>query len=664
MSDDFILSFCMSYSNPQSKSMRYLLATALLAGVCFSSFAQKDPIKFGEIPMEDLQMITYAPDTSAAAVILADFGEARISPYQGKMIYERHTRIKILKPEGTSWADVQVMLYHSGAADENITGLKAVTYNLENGQVVKTEISKDAVFQEKFNKYYNLKKFTLPNVKVGSVIEYTYKHNSDFWTNFPNWQFQYKIPSKLTEYRAFIPSFFVMERYMQGYLTPQYDTKNIQQGNYEDKRHRWVIENVPAFKPEPFMTSERDYVSKINFALAYTNFPGQPTKEIMGSWAKLVGLFLDSESFGKAITGNNFLKKKVEELTAGITEPEKKLQVIFDYVKTTLKWNEISDTEAYPLKDVFEKKLGSSGDINIALASMLDKAGFVVDPILLSTRNHGFIRTQVPMESQVNYVVCSVILNGKRVLLDATEKFIPINVLPERCLNGQGLLILSTLRTFEWINLEAIGKSKTSIQSDLTLSASGELKGKIAFTRDGYDAHQTRKIFAEGEQSYVKTMVGSKSWDIEKSDFQTLEQVNVPAKEVHHLTIADHATVSGDVIYINPLLGFNTQDNPFKIESRLYPVDFGSPFEKLIMTRITIPEGYAIDEVPQNKIIALPGGMGKYVYSITVMGNTVNCTSSLSVNKSLFVQAEYPLLREFYTQFIAKQDEQIVLKKK
>ncbi len=644
--------------------MRYLLATVVLISVSIVCYGQKDPVKFGDIPMEDLQMVRYDQDTSAVAVILADFGEARFSPYQGKILFERHTRIKILKPEGTSWADVGVNLYHNGGSTESISGLKAVTYNLENGKIVETKMDGDAVFLEKFNKNINTKKFSLPNVKVGSVIEYTYKHNSDFIFNFPNWQFQYKIPSRYTEFRASIPNFFIMERLMQGYLAPEYDTKDIPMGSYEDKRHRWVIQNVPAFKPEPYMTSEHDYVSKINFALAYINFPGQPSQEIMGSWQKLVGVLMGSEAFGKAITGNNFLKKKVEELTAGVTEPEKKIQIIYDYVKNTLKWNNISDIDAYNLKDVFEKGIGSSGDINIALASMLDKAGFTVDPIVLSTREHGFIRVQAPMESQLNYVVCSVKLYGKRILLDATEKFLPLNVLPERCLNGQGILILSETKTFEWMNLEAMTKSKTVTNSDLTLTATGELRGKISFTRDGYDAHRSRKRYAEGEEEYLKNLINGRSWEIEKSQFQTMAEVNSPVKEVHELTINDHATVSGDVIYLNPLMGLSLSDNPFKIDSRLYPVDFGSPFERVVLTKITLPEGYTVDEVPQNKIIALPNGHGKFIYSVTVLGNTVNCTSSLSVNKALFIQAEYPLLREFYTQFIAKQSEQIVLKKK
>ena len=39
-------------------------------------------------------------------------------------------------------------------------------------------------------------------------------------------------------------------------------------------------------------------------------------------------------------------------------------------------------------------------------------------------------------------------------------------------------------------------------------------------------------------------------------------------------------------------------------------------------------------------------------------------TSNLQINNSLFSQEEYPSLRLFYDQVVAKQSEQIVLKKK
>ncbi len=643
--------------------MKNLLATVMFTVLSFYAVAQKAPIKFGDIPLEDLEMTRYAADTSAVAVILADYGEARISPFQGKMIFERHTRIKILKKDGTSWANVEVPLWKQSGSRETISGLKAVTYNLENGKVVQTKMNSDNVFEEKFNKNIDLKKFTLVNAKEGSVIEYTYKINSDFITEFPNWQFQYSIPSRLTEYRAYIPDFFIFEKYMKGYLAPGYETKNFQQGSYNEKMHRWTINNVPAFKAEPYMTCEEDYISKINFALSYINFPGQPSREIMGSWDKLVGSLMGSESFGKTVSGNNFLKKKVEELTAGITEPEQKMAAIHNYVKTSLEWTKVSDALADNLKDVFEKKKGTAGDINLALASMLDKAGFSVDLLILSTREHGFIRKPFPIASQINYVVASVVIGEKRYYLDATEKFLPINVLPERCLNGEGILI-SQNKTFKWVNLESGVKSKTVVNTDLTLAADGSLTGSLSFSRDGYDAHKMRSRYASnGEETYIKNFAGADK-EIASTKFENIDNLNVSVKELHELTLNEMADVAGDAIYLNPLIGYNFSENPFKLSERIYPVDFGSPFEKMVIGKITLPEGYVIDELPKSKILALPNNMGRFVYSVTTIGNTISYTSSFSINKALFVQNEYPLLREFYTQVVAKQAEQIVLKRK
>jgi hypothetical protein len=82
------------------------------------------------------------------------------------------------------------------------------------------------------------------------------------------------------------------------------------------------------------------------------------------------------------------------------------------------------------------------------------------------------------------------------------------------------------------------------------------------------------------------------------------------------------------------------------------------------MSRITIPPGYTVDELPKPKIMTLPNNSARYVYTVTQVGDAINIVSNLQINKSLFLQDEYPNLREFYNQLIAKQSEQIVLKKK
>ena len=138
----------------------------------------------------------------------------------------------------------------------------------------------------------------------------------------------------------------------------------------------------------------------------------------------------------------------------------------------------------------------------------------------------------------------------------------------------------------------------------------------------------------------------------------------MPFKEEHKFELTDPLTSSGNIYYIDPFVVEKMEENVFKLENREYPVNFGSPFEKIYMAKITIPEGFEIDELPESKILMLPEKGARYLYNVSKVGNTINIMSNLSVNKSIFNQEEYPNLREFYNQIVAKQAEMIVLKKK
>ena len=644
------------------------LVLCLLGLITSSLFAQKSPVKFGDIPMEDMLMKSYDQDTSASAVVLVDYGEAyiQVNSIAAMMTFERHVRIKILKKEGLAWANTVIPLYQAGSSEEKVSQLKATTYNLENGKIVESKLSKDGIFREKFNRNIIHQKFTFPDVKEGSVIEYTFKINSDFLTNFPNWQFQRTIPTRLSEYWAIIPDFFIFEKYMQGYVAvSSYDVKSMSSPGYNSQGHHYVSKNVPAFKEEPHMTSENDYVSKINFALSHINFPNQPVQEIMGSWAKLNKILMEDEDFHGVIKGSGFLKSIVQEITQGLQDPMEKLTAIHNYVKSNIEWDGYRDFYAANLKKIMDQKKGSSGDINLLLASMLEKADFQVDMVLLSTRDHGFVREQFPMVRQFNYTVCLVRLGDKTLFLDATEKHLPVNVLPERCLNGRGLIISNTHHG--WTPLDTKTKAKTMISAVVELDDSGLMKSKLELTRTGYDANRMRKAYvAKGEETYIKDFVGSKEWKIENSSFENISEIALPAKEIYEMEIPAHASVAGDNIYLSPFLTAQIEMNPFKAESRVYPVDYGSLVEHVYLCRIKVPEGFTIDETPQSKVVSLPENAARYIYNVaaTPTGDWITITSSFQINRNIFLQQDYPYLREFYNQVVAKQAEQIVLKKK
>ena len=671
--------------------MRLLLVSLCLGLIPSVLFAQKPPVKFGDVTKEELAMTSYAKDSTASAVILADYGESSIVYRQNtgfSLDFVRTTRIKILTKEGLAWGDFSISLYKSKSDDEKLSALKAVTYNLENGKIIESKLKNDAVFRENSSANYDVVKLTCPNVREGSVVEITYKINSPFIFNFQDWTFQSTIPVVTSEYRAQIPEYFFYDRYVQGYIPLDVNeetraqnsirltsferssgrvaqsTATTDQIDYQDHKFRWVANNVPAFKPEPYMTSVGDYVTKINFELASIKYPNEPIKQIMGSWADINKTMHESENFGAEITGNGFLKKVVEEVVAGKLSQEDIIASVTNYVKQNVVWD--GSQRMFPsgsLKKTLENKKGTSADINLLLASMLEKAGITVYPVLLSTRNNGLLRVATPVVSQFNYVICLAKANDKSYLLDATERLLPLGMLPERCLNGQGFAVAK--EGFQWVPLESKFKTRVLTSAELKLTENGALEGTLKLDCNGYEALKKRKKYlTDGEAEYLKDFIGSRQWDVRSTEIQNAKEIHNNFVGVHNLVINENMVDAGEMVYLDPFVLSGLKENPFKSETREYPVDFGSPIEQTMLLKITIPDGYLIDELPKSKMISMPENAARYTYSAVQNGNIISLTSMFHINKSLFTQLEYPYLREFYNQVVAKQAEQIVLKKK
>ena len=683
--------FNILVSNLTLLPMRTLLLSLTLGVISFSLSAQKDPVRFGDVSKEELSMTTYDKDSTASAVILADFGQSTIVYRQNigfSLDFERITRIKILTKDGLTWGDFSIPLYESGSSNEKLSGLKATTYNLEDGKIVESKVKGDGIFREDFDANWNITKITCPNVREGSVVEIAYKINSPFLFNFQDWSFQTTIPTVTSEYRAQIPEYFYYDRYMQGYVhldvadetrqsnsirltsfsrtdgTVTQSQASTDQIDYTEVKNRWVANDVPAFKPEPYMTSVTDYITKINFELATIKYPNEPIKQIMGTWGDINKTLAESEKFGGEIKGNGFLKKTAEEVTAGMLSAEDKISAICNYVKQNVAWD--GNQRMYPslsMRKVLENKKGTSAEINFLMGSMLEKIGIDVKPVILSTRNHGLLRIATPVSSQFNYMICLARANDKSFLLDATERLLPAGMLPERCLNGQGFAVAKD--GFEWVPLETKLKTRTVTSGEFTLNIAGALEGKLKLDCNGYAALQNRKKYLlDGESEYLKNFVGSHAWEIKSTAIANAKEIQSNFTQEHELVVSENMMVAGEMIYVDPFIQNTHKDNPFKSEEREYPVDFGSPMEQTFFFKLTIPETYTVDELPASKIIAMPENGARYIYSVAHNANEITVTSMFHINKSMFTQLEYPSLREFYNQIVAKQAEQIVLKRK
>ncbi len=632
------------------KKTLFLLAFALASS---NLFAQKDKTgpTFGVITPQELSMKRYELDTSAAAVVLFDIGSCVLNEDLAAN-YKRHMRIKFFTAEAIDEFASQIITYET--ATESISKLKASTYNMENGQMVESKLGDDGIFKQKLDKFYSQTKFTLPNVKPGSIIEFTYTRSMAA-SLLPSWKFQTTIPTIYSEYETVIPRTFTFRKDMQGFL-PLTDIQTKNDGAYE----KLIMKDAPAFKIEPYLTTPEDFVSGMNYYITEVFVPGKFFK-LDRTWSGIAKSYDKSPVFGGLTRTTGWLDKTVDPLLAGITTPEDKARAIYNFVKNNITWTEQVDRiPDRSLKRVLEDKKGSSSEINMLITAMMKRAGLEAYPVLLSTRKHGIIRTYTPYDAQFNDVICAVSLNGKYKLVDGTHKGLSFNALPERCLNGDGLLVREG--GGDWIPLVS-GKARTIYTATFKVNADGEMNGTLAILRDGLDGGDMRRDFTRlGKEKYITESFEGKGWEVSKSEFVNVEDAAEAVKELHEVTIRDHVQANGNILYINPYVA-GVEENIFKSEKREYPVDIPTPFDHYYTAKLELPEGYKVEELPTTKIFALPENGGKFVYSVSQLGNTINITSQLSITKNLITPDKYVPLREFYSMVVAKQAEQIVLKK-
>ncbi|MEA5461827.1 transglutaminase domain-containing protein [Arcicella sp. LKC2W] len=659
-----------------STTLRYTLLCVCSTLFHLSTFAQDLPIKFGKIDIADLQMKVYPKDTAAEAVILADYGESyhQYSSVVGlQMIYFRHRRIKILKKAGYDWATHAILTTHSrSGGKEYISDLKGATYNLVDGKIVTEKLSKESIFDEKISEYHSQKKISLPSVKEGSIIEYTYRITSDFDTEIKAWEFQKSIPTIWSEYRVMIPSFYKFQVISQGYepfLISEKKGENINFGpNVESElgdKFRWVMKDVPALKEEPFMTTIDDYRAQIEFEIAAYTPKGGSHKYYSITWQDFAKTLNDYENFGLQLKKSHFIKDVATNIKVTAKDTLSKVQAAYDYVSKNMTWNgNTSFFSSSNLKKAFETKTGNCADINLLLVVLLRELGLQADPVVLSTRDNGRVLDNYVLERKFNYVIAHTIVDGKPMLLDATEPMSKLGVLPIRCLNENGRLIQEN--TADWISLSSKEKMSKTLILNMNITPEGQVNGNLDIAFAGYYGQDYRqRIKKETKDKFIENFKKSHpNWEITKTSIEGIEDFTVPLVTKFETSINEKSNVAGNLIYLSPMIGEGEEKNPFAGSERKFPVDFGTLVDETFVATYTIPAGYVIEEIPKSIKVSLPEDGGRFMFVIgTQDQGKITVSSKISLKKTTYLAEEYESLRKFYDQIVQKHAEQIVLKK-
>ncbi len=655
---------------------RILLLSFLVSAIDMAS-AQDHGFAFGNVSRDELQMSAYAPDTTANAVVLNEFGESYIDDGNNyDLIHEYHVKIKIFNEKGFNQASFVIPLRKQNGKAEMISDIQASTFNLSGGQLLETKLERKNVYTEHRNPFTDLVKFTLPNVQPGCVIEVKYRLESPFLFNFREWDFQSRIPKIYSEYWAKIPANYIYNITLQGYYKLDKnqseaikDCFSFGSGKADCALFKYAMKDIPAFVDEDYMTAEKNFLSAIHYELSEIRYFNGSVKKFTETWKDVDEELRYDPDFGKQLKkGKEVFPPQLQLLLSGNTSSSGKAREIYDFFKSRYKWNEYYGySSASGIKKAFENKTGNVGDINLSLIAALQYAGLDASPVLLSTRENGLPGKLNPIISQFNYVVARLEMGDSVFLLDATDPYLPFGLLPLRCLNGQGRWMPGGKDTSQWIDIRAGAQFAETNFLQLRMGTDGTFKGTITRVFNGYNALQKRKEISgfNSPDEYMDNLQG-KLHDIKILHYtiDSLHNPDAPLTVIMQVETDGSPRADADRLFFRPFLMGNLSENPFKSSERNYPVDFGAPSHVQNILVLSYPDNYEIISVPKTTALSLPDDGGSYLMGTENLSNQLVIRSDLSLKKPVYSPEEYYPLKELYSRIIQIQHADVIFKRK
>lgn len=657
-----------------------LLVFCVLSALCSMAFSQK---KFSKITEADFTLPAEASDSSVGAVFIYRIGDTHFEINQSGTFMQTDVKVRmhILNEKGKEYATQSVTYYYNekghSSRNERLSSLSAASYNLVDGKVVKTNMSGKYEFVEKVDDYTRRTKFSIPEVKVGSIIEYKFSLISPNYTDIPTWYLQQDEPVKYSYYSATIPEWFKYQVEQRGFAPMKFDqTRSSIQvplrgevATIDATKYVLEAENLTSFKNENYLYSKKDYMQRVEFELSGINIPGEVYKNYTNTWADVRKSLGQDFGFDSELKMKNPYAAEMASLPLEGKPAAVKASLIFAFLKSKLKWDETYKFTPKTSKALKEGK-GSNVDLNFIYLSMLRDAGVKATPILLRLRDRGRLPLTHASIDKLN--TCAVAIaddSGALLFADCSANNGDINILPVRLLSDGILYDRNVTETSaeggvrgEIYDLSAIMGNTSTTRINAAFNNQGELVGQRVVTRTGLNSMLYKDSYEEKEDSISFVEKKEKNLNCKISSFRVRNGEGVGRACEERIRFTKEVMKDGDRIYFNPIVFADESKNYFTNAERLVPVEFPVMETTSITSIIPIPEGYAVEELPKAETLMLPGYLGATI-SCEVQNNVLMTKYEFEVGKTIVPVTEYAKLQEFWKDVLRINSLMVCLKK-
>ncbi len=626
--------------------------------------------KLGDISNLEFSSHNTKYDSTMPAIILFEYGYADFdSDVSAYLNY--HKRMLILNDEGLEYANVEIPI--NKEFKQEVFEIKASSYRLsESGAISETKLNRKEIITEKFNDDITLKKFSIPGVNSGTILEYSYRKKMGNPFMLPDWEFHDYLPVQWSEYKMQIPVGLQYKMIFKGndslevYEVNKSLVSTVSNRNQGSYIFRMVKKDLPPVEDLPYMINRDDYISEVITQLQNISLPNYRFQNFFKDWDALAKELNDRGDFGKQRL-NGEMKEVVDNLISGkITELEK-ARSIYQYVASNLEWDGMHRilTEK-GIRDAFNTNIGNTGDINHLLIEMLRYADIKASPGLLSTRSNGSVLTDFALINQFNMVVAVVEIENRAFVMDASSGNRSFKS-PHPKILYRKVFVIREDDSFGWLQSTPMDKNNERISLTYSVSESPTVNVKYQGRLMGEFAERLRSEvnLSELDEYWENEFHDIQGIRVDSSSFDNLENMGEQISFQTSLSIPSESVfdVNGNLIYLKPFLFLALQENPFKAEDREFPIEINYPYKRQYVTSLTIPEGYVIEEIPKNTQIQLPNNTGYYRFMVSQQGDKLTLVSDINIASTYYGVDDYSMVKDLFQKVVDSQSFTVVLEK-
>lgn len=639
--------------------VRTVLFVAIVGYTCASA-AQKPiqdwlPISQQEKEIHDVP----APWQQGAGAIQLYFSYYKDDNEKFVSVYKK---IKILRESGKKYADIEIELQPG----RSLKQLAARTIHPDGTIVDYSGKPFDKTIFKARGVSYTATTFTLPDVTVGSIVEYRYvlslpPHIVDQISSWPIEHELFTLKEDL-RFRAFQGVVEVPTERKRGTPRSQVSFTYVNQldpaipEKTNDNLMHLQLANVPPFEPEEYMPPEDQFKPELYFYYGGRETASPDT--FWDEWARI------ESGYKEKFIGNfSQVRDRAMQAIGNESDPEKKLRLLYaaaQQIRNLSFERERTDQERKKenLKpnrnaaEVLAHGYGTDSDINYLFVALARAAGFDADLLQVSDRAERSFNKMVLSLAQFKAEVATVQLNGKSMLFDPGTLYCPFGLLRWRYTAAQAMKFTSAGAQF--MTMPDPAPSPMRRRAMVSLSSDGSLHGEISVELNGEEALEHRldalstddagrsKRFEEEVQSWLPAgatvkMKDAMGWDAPDQPLTARFDVFIPS----------FASAAGKRLLVPSLLLTTLHKNMFASDFRRYPIAFPYSFEESDEVTITLPSGYTVEVPPYRRKAGL--SYASYLVSSEVADNKLTTRRSLKVDGVNFPPEKYGELKEFFT---------------